>query len=64
MTTRRILAMMAGVLLIGACSQKDTPPIPDNKTQPNVSTQPNNNAQSNPASNYDYMKGKTETEYF
>jgi hypothetical protein len=65
--TRRILVLLAGALLIGACSQKKTPPITEVKpTLPPGSTQPaaSSSTTSNQSGSYEYMKGKSNSEYF
>lgn len=58
--TRKILVLLVGTLLIGACAKKDNKAAPVNPAPVATSAQPD----PAPQSSYDYMKGKSSSEYF
>lgn len=59
--TCKILVLLVGTLLIGACAKKDNKAAPMNPAPATTSTQPKDTA---PQTSYDYMRGKSDSEYF
>ncbi len=58
--TRKILVLLVGTVLIGACAKKAKAPEPVTPAPVATSAQPSDTA----AQSYDYMKGKSGSEYF